>query len=646
MDNKLSILRTFGKFRLDTEKRVLWYQGEPVNMALKEIELLCALTEKSGEVITKAELLDKVWRDSFVEESNLSRHIYILRKTFEEYGEKDLIQTVPRRGYRFTGEVREIGSGEFAGGQNGLTQPSIKTEEGGKEEKKERRESASPVFFLSARFLFASFVALLVLLVGGFAFWYSKNSQSGMPLAEIKSIAVLPFKTIDSNGENEHQGLGLTDVLITRLSNIRELNVRPTSAVLGFGNQDSISFGRKLNVDAVLEGTIYRTGDKVRVTARFLKVSDQTPIWAGQFEKTLQDELKLQDEIALQVVDALALDLSSGEKNALTKRFTESADAHQLYIKGRFEWNKRNHGGMSKAHQLFQQAIEKDPNFALAYVGLADSSLMSGDSHQAWLVLSKALELDPNLADAYASKGFAEMFYYWDWDAAEMYLKKSIELNPNCVNGHHWYAELLAIRGRNEEAQAEMRKALEINPLSYNFLADLGQIYYFNREYDTAKEYCEKALEIYPDFHFAHLYLQYIYLKTGEYDKAVEEYLIVTKAREALAVETIESKNVRETEINRVRQIYLDGGIEKWLKDHYITGGLEEPMTHSDFYGSALGYALLDDKENAIDNLEKAFSVRATHHFTMPFVKAEPIFDNLRDEPRYQEVLRKMKLND
>ena len=207
------------------------------------------------------------------------------------------------------------------------------------------------------------------------------------------------------------------------------------------------------------------------------------------------------------MVDALALNLSGNEKTALNKVYTESADAYQLYLKGRYRWNKRDRADVSEAELLFRKAIEKDPNFALAYVGLADSMVFDARQDETHTAISKALELDPNLGEAYATLGFYQTVHKWKWEEAEARFKKSIELNPGYATAHHWYAVLLGIEGRNDEAKVEMQRALEINPTSYNFLADLGQIYYFNHEYDKAKEYCNRALEIYPDFRFAHGYL-------------------------------------------------------------------------------------------------------------------------------------------
>jgi DNA-binding winged helix-turn-helix (wHTH) protein/TolB-like protein/lipopolysaccharide biosynthesis regulator YciM len=636
MSSENGRLREFGKFRLDAEKRVLWFEEKPVNLALKKIELLCVLTENGGEVITKEELLSRVWADSFVEESNLSRHIYVLRKTFKDFGAKDLIQTVPRRGYRFAGEVRQVnsGSGQLIIERHAVSRTLIEIQE---EEKggtgEGERKNVSSGISLSPLLLFSLSAILLVALLGGFAFWrYNKTAA----VSDIKSIAVLPFQTIDGEKGNEHQGLGLADVLITRLSNIKEINVRPTSAILNFDNQDSIAFGKTLNVDAILEGTIYRTNDKVRVTARLIKTGDDSPIWAGQFEKPLQEELRLQDEIALQVVNALALNLSGGEKNALTKRYTENADAYQLYIKGRYEWNKRSWAAMNEAQRLFRNAVELDPNFALAHAGLADTLAMTVDGNQASIAVQKALELDPHLAEAHASLGFIRMFHDWNWRAAETRFKKSIELNPNYATAHQWYATLLAIEGRNSEAKAEMRRALEINPLSHNFHADLGQIYYFSREYGEAEKWCLKALEIYPDFQFAHDYLYDIYLKTGDYDKATEHFIRADKINHTFANESADRQDQLEESYEKLRKIYRKNGIEKFVEDLIVSS-----QNANAPYVDAMHYAFLGENEKALDNLERAFEGKG---FLSAFVKADPIFDSLREEPRYREILRKMNL--
>lgn len=313
---------------------------------------------------------------------------------------------MPRRGYRFAGKVREIESSEIVVEKHTQTRTLIEV----------RDQSKQPVSLrslVSPRLRVFAYVLAVFTLAGVAAFFGYQYLQLGSA-SSIRSIAVLPFKTIGGEEENSYQGLGLADVLITRLSNIKELKVRPTSSILNVEDQDSASVGEKLKVDAVLEGTIYRTGDKIRVTARLVKTSDDSTIWTGEFEKLQQEELRLQNDIALQIVDTLALNLSGNEKTALTKRYTETADAYQLYLKGRYEWNKRSWAGMIEAQRLFRNAIDKDPAFALAHVGLADTIGTSSEA-EAFSAVKKALELDPNLAEAHATMGFLQMFHEWKW---------------------------------------------------------------------------------------------------------------------------------------------------------------------------------------------------------------------------------------
>jgi DNA-binding winged helix-turn-helix (wHTH) protein/TolB-like protein/Tfp pilus assembly protein PilF len=640
MNNENNSLREFGKCRLDIEKRFLWCDDKPVPLPLKSMELLCLLVERGGEVVTKDEIWNAVWRDAFVEETNLTHNIYLLRKTLKDLGENDLIQTVPRRGYRFAGDVREITNGEIVIEKHTRTRTLIEIEEAAAvgEKSSPETETGQRVFTPVRNRTAVSLAAILILLGGVFAFSSYRGKIFGASASTIRSIAVLPFKTIDASPETDQQGLSLTDILITRLSNIREITVRPTNAILNFENADSIIAGQKLNTDAVLEGAIYRTGDKVRVTARLIKVADGKTIWNGQFEKLKTDELRLQDEIALAVTDALRLNLSDREKIAVSKRLTENADAFELYQKGRYEWNKRNWAGMVNAEKMFRGAIEKDPNFALAYAGLADTIMMNSEVQEAEDAINKALELDPNLAEAYASRGFLQTFHGWNWSAAEASFKKSIELNPNYATAHHWYAQVLTVQGRHEEAKAEMRRALEINPLSHNLLADLGQIYYFNREYREAEQYCRKALEIYPEFTFAHEYLMAVYLQTGRNDEAVEELITSSLALGTFENQSAERQKGLENDYADTRKRFAEGGIEK-----LITGKLTQPTPQdaSMAYYHARYFALINEKERALERLEQAF---AGHGFATLFIKADPVFDRLRDEPRYREILKKMNL--
>ncbi len=655
--------REFEGFSLDAERKILWRTGEIVPLPPKAVEMLIVLVKNRGEVVSKSELLEAVWGETFVEESVLSNNVYLLRKTLNELaGVKNLIQTVPLRGYRFGGKKDENDS-DFILEHHVFEQTIVeeipaadtKSEELKiapirKEESSEERISLPKNVGLSQRFSVSAPFAAVILLVGiagCFAVWQIKqrttNAKDSLP--QIKSIAVLPFKTIGGETDEAHRGLALADVLISRLSGIRELNVRPTNAVFNLENEETSVIGEKLKVDAVLEGTIYLTGDKARVTARLINVADNASLWSGQFEKPLADELTMQDEIAFQVVDALALNLSGGERDHLTKRYTNDSDAFALYQKARFYWNKRNHAGMKEAERLFRNAIERDSNFALAYVGLADTIAMESDARESFTSVAAALRLDPNLAEAHATYGFLLTFHKWEWREAEAEFVKSIELNPNYATAHHWYAQLLLIEGRLDEAKREMRRALDINPLSYNFWADLGQIYLFNHEYEEAKIYVRKALEIYPQFTFAHQYMSAIYQQTGENDAALESYLN-TKRTEWSESLSENERGDKEKSLETFKKLYKTGGFQaletEALKKLEGEDAKNTPQRNpNSFLDRATIYYNLGDKQKALDNLEEAHRQRA---FMIVFLKVAPEFEPMRDEPRFQEILRKMNL--
>lgn len=619
MTNEFNNLREFGGCRLDVEKRFLWCGDNPVDLPPKTLDLLCLFVEKRGEVVSKEEIWKTVWPDAFVEETNLTHNVYLLRKALRQLGETDLIQTVPRRGYRFTGDLRSnvdlvIERHSVSQTIEEISQPS---------ETKVRS-------FITNWFAGTALVSILLIVAVGFAAW---RGYSGASLADgqIRSIAVMPFNGIGD--DSEVAGLGIADLIITRLSNIKEINVRPTSAVIKLNGVESVAAGERLNVDAVLEGSVFRTDDKIRITARLLRVSGGEPVWAGEFEKPLNEELNLHQEIAGELIDALALNLEGTGSGDLTKRFTDSAGAHQLYVKGRYNWNKRSTEGMGEAVQLFRSAIEQDPNFALAHVGLADTLMMSELVPVVSLkAVNRAIELDPDLAEAHATLGFIRMFHEWNWDEAENAFKTSIRLNPNYATAHHWYAQLLAIEGRNDEAKVAMRRALDIDPLSQNFLADLGQIHYFAGEFKQAEEYCLRALSIDPTFVLGHKYLHNIYLQTGDYEKAAEAQ------RRYLFYEDPPGKGY---DLDAAIAAAQDSIRQKGPKG-YLQAFLKNPLHPNHSYGNAAIHAITDENEAALSEIEKAYEGRA---FLAAYVKADPSFRHLHGNPRFESVLMKMGLN-
>ena len=360
MSNSARHFYEFDRFRIDASNRLVLRGGEPLPLAPKAVDTLLVLVRHGGEVLKKEELMSLVWPDTVVEEGNLTQNIYLLRKTLGQGPNgRNYIETMPRRGYRFTGEVRETMDGELSDltlAEREKVHETIEAErsneEGNRVAKEAVQESAAKGSKVSLRKLraYASTSKLLLaacLLFAGLALYYlalsnrSKTVDAARPA--IQSIAVLPFKPLNAASGEEDLGVGLSDALITQLSNVRRIVVRPTSAVLKYGpaDQDPIAAGRELNVDAVVDGKYQRADGRLRVTVQLISVRDGTPLWAGKFDEPLTGMLSVQDAIAGRVTDALALKLTAEEQKLLTKRFTENPDAYQAYLKGRYDWSRR-----------------------------------------------------------------------------------------------------------------------------------------------------------------------------------------------------------------------------------------------------------------------------------------------------------------
>ena len=648
MARQINHFYEFGSVRLDATNRLLYKDGEELALQPKVIETLLVLVRDAPAVVDKDTILTTVWKDVIVEEGGLKRNISLLRKALGDEGR--FIETLPKRGYRLSADVRESWeeipafaaerpAPEFLLERRANLRITHEEEEIDSSDRRFRLFGRGH-YLVSVRLrVLAVSASALVLIIAGFAFWRATSLPGGGPRSPIRSIAVLPFKILTSHGDDAHLGIGMADVLITRLSSIRELQVRPTSAVMNLSEteQDWVRAGRLLSVDAVLEGSIHRAGDRTRITARLMRVSDQQPIWAGQFDDRVGSQFTLQNTIAEQLVGPLQMTLSQQERQALTKKYTDNPDAYALYMAGRYQLNKRSGDGVQQAERLFRGAIEKDPNFAIAYVGLADTLTMEGVYNESAAAIEKAMQLDDSIAEAYASRGFWRMFKGWQWAEAEADFIRSIQISSGCAASHHWYATLLAVTGRLEQAKAQLQLALEIDPLSHNFLADMGQLHYFARQYDEAERYCRRALESYPDFVFARQYLFDIYVKKGEPDLAFHEEMMRVSAN---AKPPTDSAEVIARRIAQSTEGYRKVGLRGLWR-----GAIEELLHRRadsfNYFSLLRNYALLGETEKALESLELSCD---NHDFMLPFVNADPIYDDLRSEPRFQAVLRRMGL--
>jgi TolB-like protein/Flp pilus assembly protein TadD len=491
-----------------------------------------------------------------------------------------------------------------------------------------------------ARILLVAALVLFAAAIGLIYFLGSLRSKQAAPGSQVRSIAVLPFKPLSADGGDEYLGLGMADTLITKLTNLRQIIVRPTGAVRKYmaPDQDPLAAGREQRVDAVLEGSIQRQDEKVRLTVRLLNVQDGSPLWAYKCDEYCTDIFALEDAISERVAGALALELTSEERKLLTKRYTENAEAYQLYLKGRYFLNKRTAESIQKAIEYLQQAVELDQNDALAYSGLADCYLQSlyftstaprELISKGRAMARKALEIDGSLGEAHALHSIL-IDAEWDWNEALKEGQLAISLSPSSARAHHLFAFILVKQRRFDEALAEIRKAKDFDPLNLVISADIAEILRFAGRYDEAIEQCHKTLELDPNFSMAHAHLGFAYLAKGMYKEALGPL------RRAVELEGEGSVRMIQLAIGygfagqKERALEFLKSLKKRAKTEYV-----DPMWIAGLY------AAIGARDEALDWIEKAYDERSP---TAPGLLVDSRFNTLRSEPRYQAVLSRMGL--
>jgi DNA-binding winged helix-turn-helix (wHTH) protein/TolB-like protein len=654
MPREVSHFYEFGPFRLDPRKHRLTRDGEPVALPPKAFDTLLVLIRHAGRVVEREELMNEVWAGSFVEDANLSVAVSQLRKALGRAGgDGEYVETVPRVGYRFAADVRDVAGEPPALIVEKHTLSRTVIEEEDDAQASEAPDAATVVapapataalrpaprpLAKRAALLFAAIAVVAAAGLG--SLWALRRTDGrGAAATARASLAVLPFEVLDAGEGEEHLGLGLADVLITRLSNIRELNVRPTSAVMKAQGRDSLAAGRRLLVDSVIEGSVQRDGDRVRVTARLVRVGDGATIWGAQFDEKSDDLLAVQDVISQNIADALALRLSPEERRLILKRGTDDPEAFREYVKGRYSLEKRTYDGFQKAIEHFERAIERDPVYAQAYAGLAECHLLLGDYAYvapkesfplARAAAQRALEIDDGLADAHATLGFVRHRHDWDWAGAEQDFRRAIELAPNSAAARHRYGWFLISMGKTEEALREVRRAEELDPLSLIIKANVGTFLWLGRDYDGAIRQLNRVLENNPDFLQGRRKLGWAYESKGMEREAVAEWLRVEELMKT-DPEQIE-KYRRATEAEGIRGYWrLAVEVDKETARRYYVSA-DTPASY---------YARLGDRERAFEWLERAFEERSAH---LVFLKVSPMYDNLRADPRYTDLLRRMGL--
>ncbi|MDQ4122427.1 MAG: winged helix-turn-helix domain-containing protein [Acidobacteriota bacterium] len=656
MNNELKPLREFGRCRLDLEKKFLWHDDKPVRLPLKAIELLCILVENGGAVVTKDEIWKSVWQNSFVEETNLTHYIYLLRKTFKDLGETDLIQTVPRRGYRFARVVREIETGDIIIERQTLTRTLIEeispaeNRELEQENQKAVRENIktgineeekrNTRFWGSRKTIYASLIILFLVFAGGFIGWHYHNSKAETSLAEVESIAVLPLQNLSENENEKTLSLGLTDAMISKLGGLNHFAVRPLSATQKYTAEqiDALRFGEQLKVDAILEGSLQTANNRLRVNVRLLRVADGAQIWAGSFDENETDILKLQDLLSAQIAESLGERLTPQERQQLSARSTENLEAYKLYLKGRYFWNQRSIESYFKAIQLFEQSVELDPNFALGYSGIADcytlleqrEGLLPEEAFPAAeRAARKALELNEALAEAHASMALIKNLYRWDWNESEAHYRRAIELNPNYATTYGSYGMLLISEKRFDDAEKTLKKAESLDPTSRSIAIYLAWKFYFARQFDHAIEQSKKALELDPSLTTPYLILGAVYEQKGMFNESVEAELKRLKRHDPQMIESL-------------KEAYRKSGIRGfWQKQIEVIRDKPDRKINVADYQIATRYALLNQDEETLREIEKGFASRGS---MWHLIKVDPAFDALRGNPRFQDLLRILNL--
>jgi TolB-like protein/DNA-binding winged helix-turn-helix (wHTH) protein len=641
MEHPAEAVYRFGPFRLESSEHRLLRDGEPVSLPHKAFEVLLALVENPGRLVLREDLLKRVWPETFVEEANLAVAVSQLRKLLcdRQNGEHRYIETVRSIGYRFVAPVQIAEPLPEADAQTTPVQSISAVTVLPPEDLP--RKAPGLMRLWPAPLISGIAVAILALLFGfNGRGWRDRLLGRASP-PHIESIAVLPLENLSRDAEQGYFADGMTESLITELGKISALRVISRTSVMQYKgtHKPVLEIARELNVDAVVEGSVERFGDRARITANLLHARTDRHLWAGTYERDLRDILELQDQVAQDIASEIRVKLTPHERIQLASSGQINPEAHEAYLKGRFFWNKRTEQPLKKSIEYFEQAIEKEPRYALAYVGLADSYSILAQwdflpPHEAYpkarAAATKALEIDEGLGEAHASLALVKQWYDWDFVGAERKYTRAIELNPNYAHAHHWYSELLGEMRRHEEAIAEIRKARGLDPLSLIINCIVGETFRFARRYEQALEQYRKTLEMDPNFAGTHEFLGRAYVEMGEYEKAISElrkgvalsggslgiiaelghaYAVAGKRREAFQI-------LRE--------------LKDASKRRYVSPFL-----------MALIYTGLGEKDQGFLWLEKAYEDRSN---LMSSLNVDPRFDPLRSDPRFQDLMRRIGL--
>ena len=627
----------FGTFEVDLRAGELTKRGVRLRLQDQPFQLLSILLEKPGQLVTREELRSRLWSQTVVDfDHGLNKAINKIREALGDSAENPrFIETVARRGYRFLADVTAIETTSDT--QSAATPDSLvrHADAGVVDVASAGTVSKRPTHSIAwLRLALGLGVVLAATLL-----WilYSQNHST----PRIRSLAVLPLESLSSDSSQDYFADGMTDELITSLGQISALRViSRTSAMTYKGVHKALpQIARELNVEAVVEGTVLHSGERVRITAQLIGLPDERHLWARSFEGDLRDTLMLQNSVARAIAEQIQATLNRQEEAALKNSKAVNPEAYEAYLKGRYFWNKRTGDGLKKAIDYFNQAIDTDPGYAKAYSGLADSYALLGDWEygvlspqdafpKAKAAATKALALDDTLGEAHTSLAFTLDLYDWDWKSAEKEYQRAIALNPGYATAHHWYAWHLIVTGRNGEGIAELRKAESLDPLSLIISADLADALCIARFWDESVQQSRKTMAMDPNFAVAHYQLGQAFEQKRMHDEAIGAF---QRAIELGGANTTFDSNLAYS-------YAVSGRKEEAMK---IVKDLESRQSQESSTDAsiALVYVGLGDKVQAMIWLNKAYKARFN-----PSILVRPAFDPLRPDPQFQDLLRRIGL--
>jgi TolB-like protein/Tfp pilus assembly protein PilF len=595
MNEQAPTLYQFGPFQLHSSGHLLLRDGKPVSLTPKALDTLLVLVQSSGHVLQKDEILKKVWPDTFIEEATLAQNIFTLRKILGVDGSgRAYIETIPRRGYRFVADVKKLGPGGVAlddGLANGIP------------------EKVAPV-------------------------------TPHPPASPEKSLAVLPLTNMSPDQDMEYFVDGITESIINSLAQVPQLRVRARSTIFRYKGSDidPIQAGQDLGVQSVLLGRVLQRGKGLVINLELVDVANGWHLWGKQYNRTAADIFDVEEDIFRNVCEKLELQLADDGRGSSARRYTANAEAYRLYLRGRYHWNERTVDGYRKAIGCFREAIEGDPNYALAYAGLADAYSLQCSAFyglkqpteimpRARAAAEKALQIDGSLPEAHTSLAYVKLFYDWDWFGAEAGFKRAIALDPRCAHAHHWYSHYLIAVGKNQTALEENQRAMELDPHDSTYNQHLAWYYLFAGDTDKAIETLRILITQSPNFYPARIILGIAYRQKEMFAEAVAEFEEARRLEDTSPpLAFIGNVYGRSGEKKKAREVLAE--LKKRSRQQYVSAYCKTVV--------AVG---LEEFDEAFGYLDDAYHERSEW---LTWIKVNWMLDPLRSDRRYDKLVQRL----